>query len=106
MVGQRLEHGVVGAADQLAVLGGDAVEGAVPEPDGAVGLVVGLVAAGVKGPAEGGDGLVGVAVGLAGTARLGTDLGAEGGGGALERSLAAPEGSASTVLASSSARVA
>jgi hypothetical protein len=29
VVGEGLEHGVVGAADQLAVVGGDAVEGAV-----------------------------------------------------------------------------
>jgi hypothetical protein len=31
-----LEDGVVGAADQLAVVGGDAVEGAVAQADGAV----------------------------------------------------------------------
>jgi hypothetical protein len=37
---------VVGSADHLTVLGGDAVEGAVAEPDGAVRAVVGLVAAG------------------------------------------------------------
>src|SRR5215212_11678600 len=36
LVGEGLEHGVVGSADQLTVLGGDAVEGAVAEPDGAV----------------------------------------------------------------------
>jgi hypothetical protein len=38
-----LEHRVVGFADQLAVLGGDAVEWAVAKADGAVGLVVGLL---------------------------------------------------------------
>ncbi len=46
LVGEALEHGEVGSADQLAVLGGDAVEGAVAEPDGAVGVVVRLEAAG------------------------------------------------------------
>jgi len=46
LVGEGLEHGVVGSADHLTVLGGDAVEGAVAEPDGAVRAVVGLVAAG------------------------------------------------------------
>jgi GH15 family glucan-1,4-alpha-glucosidase len=34
-----LEHGVVGSADQLTVVGGDAVEGAVAEPDGAIEVV-------------------------------------------------------------------
>jgi hypothetical protein len=46
LVGEGLEHGVVGSADPLTVLGGDAVEGAVAEPDRAVSVVVGLVAAG------------------------------------------------------------
>ncbi len=46
VVGEALEHGEVGAADQVAVVGGDAVEGAVAQPDGAVGVVVGFVAAG------------------------------------------------------------
>ena len=46
LVGEGLEHGVVGSADQLTVLGGDAVEGAVAQPDGPVGVVVGFVAAG------------------------------------------------------------
>src|SRR4029453_7127763 len=46
LVGEGLEHSVVGSTDQLTVLGGDAVEGAVAEPDGAVGVVVGFVAAG------------------------------------------------------------
>jgi hypothetical protein len=87
VVGQGLEHGVIGAADELPVVGGDAVEGAVAKPDGAVGLVVGFVAAGGQRPPERGDGLAGVAVGLGVAGRLGTDLGAEGGGGALERGL-------------------
>ena len=43
LVGEGLKLGVVGSADQLTVPGGDAVEGAVAEPDGAVGLVVGLL---------------------------------------------------------------
>ena len=44
--GEALEHGQVGAADELTVVGGDAVEGAVAQPDGGVGVVVGFVAAG------------------------------------------------------------
>jgi hypothetical protein len=39
VVGEGLEHGVVGSADQLTVVGGDAVEGAVAEPDGAIEVV-------------------------------------------------------------------
>jgi len=58
LFGKGLEHGVVGAADQLTVLGGDAVEGAVAEPDGAVGIVVGFVAASGQCPAERGKDLV------------------------------------------------
>src|SRR5512132_3284793 len=42
VVDEALEHGQVGAADELAVVGGDAVEGAVTQPDGAVGVVEGL----------------------------------------------------------------
>jgi hypothetical protein len=41
VVGEALEHGQVGAADELTVVGGDAVEGAVAQPDGVVGVVIG-----------------------------------------------------------------
>src|SRR5512132_2978079 len=58
LVGEGLEHGVVGSADQLTVLGGDAVEGTVAEPDRAVGLVVGFVAAGGECQADRGKALV------------------------------------------------
>jgi hypothetical protein len=44
-VGEALEHGLGGSTDQLAVVGGDAVEGAVAQRDGAVGIVVGFVPA-------------------------------------------------------------
>jgi hypothetical protein len=63
VVGEGLEDGQVGSADQLAVLGGDAVERAVAEPDGAVGVVGRLVAAGGQRLAEGGKGLIGVGAG-------------------------------------------
>jgi hypothetical protein len=46
LVGEGLDHGVVGSADQLTVLGGDAVKGAVAKPDGAVVVGAGFVAAG------------------------------------------------------------
>ena len=91
VVGEGLEHGVVGGADQLAVVGGDAVEGAVAEPDGAVGVLGGFIAAGGQGPAERGPGLVGVAprAGVVGGlgAHLGAEGGAEGGGGVVEGGL-------------------
>jgi hypothetical protein len=45
LVGEALEHGEVGPADQVAVLDGDAGRRAVAEPDGAVGVLVGFVAA-------------------------------------------------------------
>src|SRR5215218_10559293 len=86
-VGQGSEHGVVGAADELAVPGGDAVEGAVAEPDGAVGVVVGLVAAGGQCLADRGQDLVLVALGHGPGRRFGSQVGAEGGGGAVERAL-------------------
>ena len=60
MVGEGLKDGVVGPADQLAMPGGDAVEGAVAQPDAAVGVLVGFVAAGGQRLAERGQGLVGV----------------------------------------------
>jgi len=84
LVGEGLEHGVVGAADELAVVGGDAVEGAVAQPDGAVGLVVGLVAAGGQRLAECGEDLGGVTAGGGVAGRLGAEVGAEGGGGVVE----------------------
>jgi hypothetical protein len=87
VAGQGLEHGVVGAADQLAVVGRDAVKGAVAEPDGAVGVVVGFVAAVGQGLVEGGKDLVGVAAGRGVAGRLGGELGAQGGGGAVEGGL-------------------
>src|SRR5215216_6406003 len=90
LVGEGLEHGVVGAADELAVLGGDAVEGAVAEPDGAVGVVVGFVAAGGQRLAERGEDLVRVAVGGGPAGRLDAELGAQGGGGAVEGGLGGP----------------
>jgi hypothetical protein len=112
VVGEGLEDGVVGAADQLAVVGGDAVEGAVAQADGAVGVVGGFVAAAGQDLAEGGRDL----------AEGGRDLGwvALGGGGVaawVARSVprvaawwraawAVPEGSAATALASRSARAA
>jgi hypothetical protein len=77
---------VVGAADQLAVVGGDAVEGAVAQPDGAVGIVVGFVAASGQCPADRGKDLVRVAVRRGPAGRLG----AEGGGGAVKGGLGGP----------------
>ena len=78
LVGERLEHGVVGAADQLAVPGGDAVEGAVAQPDCAVDVLVGLVAAGGQRLADRGKDLIGVAVGRGVAGRLGAEVRAEG----------------------------
>jgi hypothetical protein len=68
VVGEGLEDGVVGAADQLAVVGGDAVEGAVAQADGAVGVVGGFVAAAGQDLAEGGRDLGWVALGGGGVA--------------------------------------
>src|SRR5215217_3903177 len=79
LIGEGLEHGVVGSADQLAVLGGDAVEGAVAEPDGAVDVLVRLVAAGGEGLAGRGEDPVGAAVGRGVAGRLGAELGAQAG---------------------------
>jgi hypothetical protein len=105
VVGEGLEDGVVGAADQLAVVGGDAVEGAVAQADGAVGVVGGFVAAAGWDLAEGGRDLGWVALGGGGVAAW------------VARSVprvaawwraawAVPEGSAATALASRSARAA
>jgi hypothetical protein len=76
LVGEGLEHGVVGFADQLTVPGGDAVEGAVAEPDGPLGVGVGFVAAGGERLADRGKDLVRVAVGRGPAGRLDTELGA------------------------------
>jgi hypothetical protein len=84
VVGQGLEHGLVGATDQVAVVGGEAVEGAVAEPDGAVGVLVGFVAAGGQGLVDDGQDLVGVAPGLGVAGGLGAELDAEAGGGPVE----------------------
>ena len=81
---------MVGSADQLTVLGGDAVEGAVAEPDGAVSLVAGFVAAGGQRLADRGKGLARVAVGRGPAGRLGAELGTQGGGGAVEGGLGSP----------------
>jgi hypothetical protein len=106
VVGEALEHGEVGAADQLAVVGRDAVERAVAQPDGAVGIVVGFVAAVGQRLAECRKDLVGVAIGRSMPGRLGAELGAQGTAARLSAAWAAPEGSASTAPASSSARAA
>jgi hypothetical protein len=64
------------------MVGGDAVEGAVAQPDGAVGVVVGFVAAEGQGLAECRKDLGGVAVGRGVGGRLGAELGPQGAGGA------------------------
>jgi hypothetical protein len=74
------------------VVGGDPVEGAVAQPDGAVGVVVGFVAAVGQGLAEFGKDLVGVVIGRGVAGRLGAELGAEGAGGAVEGGLGGAEG--------------
>ena len=81
----RAWSSVVGSADQLTVLGGDAVEGAVAEPDGAVDVLVGLVATGGQRLADRGKDLVGSRA-RCGRARL-AEARAEGGGGAVESGL-------------------
>jgi hypothetical protein len=72
------------------VVGGDAVEGAVAQPDGAVGLVVRFVAAGGQRLAECRKDLVGVATGPGMAGRLGAELGEDGivAGGQAELDLA------------------
>jgi hypothetical protein len=51
-VDQALQHGLVGLAHQVAVLGGEPVEWAVAQADGAIGVVVGLVAVAGEDAAE------------------------------------------------------
>jgi hypothetical protein len=85
LVGETFDHGEVGAADQLGMLRGDAVERAVAEPDRAVGVVVGLVAPAGEHLAQGSEYRLPAALGGRAPGRLGAELGAEGAGGAVER---------------------
>jgi hypothetical protein len=106
VVGEGLEDGVVGAADQLAVVGGDAVEGAVAQADGAVGVVGGFGAAAGQDLAEGGRDLGWVALGGGGVAAWVARSVPRVAAAWWRAAWVVPEGSAATALASRSARAA